>query len=374
MKTLSYEQMQGLETPCIVVDMEQVQRNIRKMQEIADRRRCCLRPHIKTHKSAQLARMQLEAGACGISCATVSEAEIMAAAGIEDIFIAYPLVGTHKLIRAEQLYRRVKRLILAVDSVEGAKALSRLAVSGKLTLEVRLEIDTGAGRTGIPMAELKKTGQEIWGLEGLAVTGIYTFKSLIYRGQPTKDAGLAGAEEGAMMAEAAKLLREIGFAIREVSAGSTPTAEACAATGMVSEVRPGSYIYYDRMTYLEGACAAEEIAAAVYATVVSTPEPSMAVVDGGSKTFSGDVILGSPPFYFDSYAFLPDHPHLLLERMNEEHGILRSRQGPTGLSVGDVVAMIPLHICTAVNLQDHFYAVSENRIRQMPVDARGALV
>ncbi len=371
---LSYDQMQQLETPCIAVDMAQVQRNIQKMQDIAERSRCLLRPHIKTHKSTEIARMQLSAGACGITCATVSEAEVMAAGGIQDIFIAYPLIGAHKLIRAEQLCRGVKRLILAADSFAGARELSRLAVAAGLILEVRLEIDTGAGRTGIPMDKLAETGQEILRLEGLDITGIYTFKSLVYHGQPTKDAGLAGAEEAGMMAEAAEQLRRMGFSIRDISAGSTPTAAACAAGGGINEIRPGTYVYYDRMTYLEGACTEEETAAAVYATVVSTPEPSLAVVDGGSKTFAGDVVLGKPPFYFDTYAFLPEHPHLILERMNEEHGILRTRQGPTGLAVGDVVMLIPLHICTAVNLQDKFYAIKNDEIIRMPVDARGRSV
>lgn len=374
MITLSHEQIQQLETPCIVIDMEQVQRNIHNMQSIADRRQCLLRPHIKTHKSVEIAKMQLAAGACGITCATVSEAEVMAAGGIQDIFIAYPLVSTHKLIRAVQLHRQIKRLILAVDSIAGARILSQMAVSENTILEVRLEIDTGAGRTGIPMAELDEAGQALWGLEGLRVTGIYTFKSLIYRDQPTTDAGLAGAEEGSMMAEAAKRLRKMGFEIQDISAGSTPTAASCADAGLVNEIRPGTYVYYDQMTHLEGACAADEIAAAVYVTVVSTPKQSLAVVDGGSKTFSGDVVLGKPPLFFRNYAVLPDHPHLLFNRMNEEHGILRSRQGPTGLSVGEVVAMVPLHVCTAVNLQDTFYAVSGNEIKRMPVDARGKLV
>ena len=149
------------ETPCLVVDVEKARENVARMQREVSACGCRLRPHIKTHKMPFFAQMQLEAGASGITCAKVSEAEVMAQGGAEDIFIAYPMVGEFRIRRALALKKQVKRLILAVDSLEGAKALSQAAQEAGEALEVRLEVDTGAKRTGVP-------GRAWWSWERLS--------------------------------------------------------------------------------------------------------------------------------------------------------------------------------------------------------------
>lgn len=365
-----------LETPCIVADMQQVVSNIMKLQNIANECNCCLRPHIKTHKSVEIARIQIEAGACGITCAKVSEAEVMAENGIEDIFIAYPLVGEHKLKRALLIYNKVKRLILAVDSIDCARALSEFAQKENVIFEVRIEVDTGAKRTGIVTENLERYAKEIKTLRGIQVTGIYTFKSLVYHNAPTTDNNLAGLEEGQLMAEIAEKLNLLGFDIKDISAGSTPTGESCARTGLVTEIRPGTYVFYDQMTYMEKACEFNEIAAVVYSTVVSVPNPSYAVVDAGTKTFSCDVRLQESPFYYEGFAYIPGRKDLILDRMNEEHGIIRATDREIDLKVGDIIPIIPVHICTAVNLQNELYLYSKEneKLWKTKVDARGMLV
>ncbi len=358
-----------LETPCIVVDQQQLVCNIAKLQNIANEHNCSLRPHIKTHKSVEIARMQIDAGACGITCAKVTEAEVMAENGIEDIFIAYPLVGEHKLKRALFLYHKVKRLILAVDSIDFAQ-------KENVVFEVRMEVDTGAKRTGITPDKLEPYAKEIKKLKGIQVTGIYTFKSLIYHNAPTTDNNLAGLEEGKLLAEIARKLNLLGFEIKDISAGSTPTGESCAKTGLVTEIRPGTYVFYDQMTYMEKACEFNEIAAAVYATVVSVPDPSYAVIDAGTKTFSCDVRLQEPMFYYEGFAYIPDREDLILDRMNEEHGIIRTTKKEIQLKVGDIIPIIPVHICTAINLQNEIFLYSNEDVtlRKIKVDARGMLV
>src|SRR5699024_348820 len=213
------------------------------------------------------ARMQVEAGACGITCAKVSEAEVMAAGGLRDIFIAYPLVGAFRIRRALALARHLDRLILAVDSLPGAEALSEAAAAAGQEVEIRLEIDTGAGRTGIPFSEAAALACRIARLPGLRLTGIYTFKSLVYRGAPTEDTDLAAREEGELMAEAARRLRAAGVEIRDISAGSTPTALGAAQTGLVTEVRPGTYLFNDLLLCQEHAATPDEIAVRYAATV-----------------------------------------------------------------------------------------------------------
>ncbi len=366
--------MTHLETPCIVVDYEQCMRNIQKVQHIADRNGCRLRPHIKTHKSIYWAKKQIEAGASGITCAKVSEAEVMASGGIDDIFIAYPVVGEFRVRRAAALNRQIRRLIVGVDSAEGAQTLSKEAVKSGKILEVRVEVDTGAKRTGESPDRVLSLARQICRLPGLNLAGIYTFKGLVCNNKVTTDAKAAGREEGQLMHDVYEQLKANGIAVSDISAGSTPTGEAVAETGMVNEIRPGTYIFYDYMCYREGACKPDEIAASMVATVVSTPSPEYAVIDGGTKTFPTDVPLNAPPYYFPAYAITEGNDDLLLTRMNEEHGMLTSKRGNTGLRIGRELRLIPLHICTAINLQNRFYLWKNGTMTECKVDARGMLV
>lgn len=371
---LTREQLASLETPCLVIDMQAVRANLQSMQRAVSAAGCRLRPHIKTHKMPLFARMQIEAGACGITCAKVSEAEVMADGGLRDIFIAYPMVGEHRIRRAAALARRVDRLILAVDSSESADALSKAAVRENTGFEVRLEIDTGAGRTGVPLERAVDLAAQIHAMPGLRLTGIYTFKSLVYQGAPTADIELAAREEGELMAEAARRIREAGVPIEDISAGSSPTGEAVARTGLVNEVRPGTYIFKDQMLCREGVARPEEIAVRYAATVVSAQHAEYAVLDGGCKFFATDVVPDAAPHFYHGYAAVDGRPELCLSRMNEEHGILTAESGATGLHVGDVLLLTPIHVCTAVNQQNAVWLLDNGTLTRVPVKARGMTV
>lgn len=370
---LTREQLAGLETPCVIVDAARARENIRQMQQAVSAAGCRLRPHIKTHKMPLFARMQMEAGACGITCAKVSEAEVMADGGLRDIFIAYPMVGAFRIRRAVALAKRIDRLILAVDSLETARALSD-AAGADTTLEVRLEIDTGAGRTGVPISRAAALAAAVHAMPGLRLTGIYTFKGLVFRGVPTADIALAAREEGELMAEAARRIRAAGVPIEDISAGSSPTGEAVARTGLVNEVRPGTYIFKDQMLCKEGVAQPEEIAVRYAATVVSAQHPEYAVLDGGSKFFATDVVPNTAPHFYHGYAAVDGRPDLCLSRMNEEHGILTAPNGAAGLHVGDVLLLTPIHVCTAVNMQNTVYLLDKGGLVRVPVEARGMTV
>ena len=371
---LTAEQLESLETPCMVIDVARARANVAAMQAQADAYGCALRPHIKTHKMPYFAKMQVEAGAKGITCAKVSEAEVMADGGLDDIFIAYPMVGAFRVRRAIALSRRVKRLILAVDSLEGAIALNAAAKAEDIALEVRLEVDTGARRTGAPRESAVALAKAVAGMENLRLTGIYTFKSLVYHGLPTDNNALAAQEEGEMMADIAQAIRAAGIPITDISAGSTPTGVAVAATGRVTEIRPGTYIFKDVMLTKEHAGTPDEIAVRLYATVVSTPTEQYAVLDGGTKTFPMDVPIQTPPMNYPGYAAVEGRDDLHLSRMNEEHGMLVSDLGKTGLRVGQKIALLPIHVCTALNLQNEVYLLENGKLRKERVAARGMLV
>lgn len=365
--------LEEIETPCIVIDTRQTQKNIEDMQKVCDRAGCHLRPHIKTHKMKDLALQQIKAGAFGISCAKLGEAEIMAEAGIEDIFIAYPIVSKVRLEKARQLNQKIKRLILGVDSVELARELSKLGEREDQTFEVRLEIDTGAKRSGASLEKVASIASEIWNMEHVHLTGIYTFKSLVYQGEATTDALIAAKEEAELMHQVQSLLHERGIGPLEISAGSSPTGKALLQYDYIDEIRPGTYIFNDEMMVREKTCQREDIAAYIIASVVSVRDDGNLIVDGGSKAFSTDIILNQEPYLYEGYAICEDENYTL-SKLNEEHGYLFCKQKEDKYKVGDKLMFIPIHICTTINLYNHVYFYDGITLEKKKVDARGQIV
>jgi D-serine deaminase-like pyridoxal phosphate-dependent protein len=355
-------------TPYLLIDGPQLERNILSMANVARENGVALRPHVKTHKIPGIAREQLEAGAAGITVAKISEAEVMADDGIEDIFIAYPLVTEAKIRQAVRLGERV-RLIVGVDSLEGAKRLSEVA-EGR-NLEVRLEVDTGLRRTGVPLDEAVGLAGEIEAMGNLDLTGIYTYRGAVLGGAKTLELEKAGLEEGQLMVSLAERMRERGIGVDDVSVGSTPTAEYVAKVEGVTEMRPGTYVFYDRMQARLGACSLDDCAAVVVCTVVSRPTRDLAIIDGGSKTFATDVAPGAEPLNLEGYGHIVGYPDAVLERLTEEHGML-SVDEDCNLEVGDTLQIIPNHICSTVNLHDQVYLVGEDgSVEETRVAARG---
>ncbi|MCS7462168.1 alanine racemase [Paenibacillus doosanensis] len=367
--------MSGMpETPCVIIDAERMNRNIQTMAEVARKHNVRLRPHAKTHKIPDVAKLQLEAGAVGITVAKVSEAEVMAEHGIADIFIAYPLVAPGKIERAAALSRRI-RLILGVDSDEGAARMNETAGRLGVQLTVRLEIDTGLRRSGVPYDDAAALAARIHALEHLKLTGIYTFRGALLQQRPTLDLADAGEEEGRIMVQLAERMRAQGIPIADVSVGSTPTGAYAAAVEGVTEIRPGTYVYQDRMQARFGVCGLEDCAGSVLVTVVSRPSPDLAVIDGGSKTFATDVQPNSAPLMLEGFGHVVGYEDAVLERMSEEHGMLRL--GPEaqrkGLKVGDRISVIPNHICSTVNLHNRVLFRQGDVLEPKRVAGRGML-
>jgi D-serine deaminase-like pyridoxal phosphate-dependent protein len=345
--------------------------NLKHMAGACARFGCLLRPHVKTHKCPDLAKVQAEYGGSAITVAKLSEAEIFAEAGFDDIFMAYPLVGAQKLARAAKLSKRI-RLILATDSIIGAKALSDKAVEEGIEFELRMEVDTGMRRSGVPVESATGLAQLISRLPGLNLTGIFTYRNLIYRGVPDPDAKKCGIDEGRIMVRLKEEMQENGLKIGDVSVGSTATAIPCASVPGVTEVRPGTYIFYDPMQADKGACDETMYAAHVDATVISV-KGSLVVIDAGSKSISTDCPPDKPPYNFKGFGKVLGHENLILRSMTEEHGMLENISPSDILSVGDRLSIVPNHICTTVNLYDYAYLVGDgNEIKRIELLARGA--
>ncbi len=357
------------DTPCLVVDEQQARRNIREMQKAAQAAGCVLRPHIKTHKMPYFAKLQLEAGAVGITSCKISEAEVMAAGGMRDIFIAYPLVGAEKLRRACVLSRQVDRLILAVDSIAQAEPMTKAAEDHECVLEVRIEVDCGGGRTGIEMEHFAPLVTFVENAPGLKLTGLYTFRGL---NGGLSDPAQAGAREAELLAQYRAEAEKICGRRLEVSGGSSPTGLVVARSGQVDEIRPGTYIFSDYMMHKECGAPFDHMAACLLVTVVSVHQDYV-VVDGGCKTFSADPVLDQPPYYFETYAYFPQYPQLRIRKLTEEHGMVTAGGPMPDLHVGDILEAIPLHICPTVNLQNQVYVVDGGCVRTETVAGRGKL-
>ncbi|MGW8428554.1 alanine racemase [Peribacillus simplex] len=361
-----------MDTPTIIIDRSKLMNNIKKMADVSSSNKVSLRPHIKTHKIPYIAKEQLNAGAVGITVAKVSEAEVMADYGINDIFIAYPLVTEKKIKKAIELSKRI-RLIVATDCLQGANLLSKFASQSKIKLEVRLEVDTGLRRTGVLYNEALELAKKIKVLPNLHLTGIYTFRGPVLNGKTTLRLKEAGIEEGKVMVNLAKQMRHEGIDIRDVSVGSTPTSEFAAEVAGVTEIRPGTYIFYDAMQEKYGSCAEEECAATVHVTVVSRPSHDLAIIDGGSKTFATDVQPNQPPLLLKGFGKIVGYPNVTLERVTEEHGMLHI-EGDANIRVGDVLQIIPNHICSTVNLHNEVSIIDQyGDCERYAVLARGKL-
>jgi D-serine deaminase-like pyridoxal phosphate-dependent protein len=354
----------GLETPCLIVDLDVVERNARRLQGELDRRGVRLRPHVKTHKSVALARIQIDAGAAGLTVGTLGEAEVMAAAGFSDLFLAYPLWAEgSKAGRLRRLHEG-GGLIVGVDSTEGAERLAEAVSGTSAALPVMVEVDSGGRRTGVGSPEDAVAVALAARRLGLRVMGVFTHGGHGYA-RPEARAG-AAADEVRTLGLAADALAAAGIAVDIVSAGSTPTAVA-AATGQVTEIRAGTYLLGDRQQVALGSIPPDGIAVHVAATVVSTRVPGQVVLDAGAKCLTKDI----PP-YLEGHGFLPAYPSAVIGRVNDYHGIVRVPDGTVAPRLGEVVAVVPNHVCPVVDLFDTFVAVRDGAIvGRWPVDARG---
>lgn len=354
----------GLDTPEIVIDLDVVERNARRLQEALDERGVALRPHVKTHKSPELARIQVEAGARGITVGNLGEAEVFAEAGFDDIFIAYPIRAEgQKAGRLRALLER-DHLSLSVgfDSIDGVERLAAAVRDAESSLRVLLELDPGNRRTGAPPAETERLAAAALRL-GLDVAGVFTHGGHAYRPGGSEP---AGADEVRTLAGGADALRALGIERPVVSAGSTPT-QLTAAIAPVNEIRAGTYLLGDRQQWALGAVPGDGIAVAVAATVVSAAVGGQVVIDAGAKTLTKDV---AP--YLDGYGAIPAYPDAVIERLSDYHGVVRIPHGTPGPRVGEVVAVVPNHVCPVIDTRDSFIVARAGvPVGRWPVAARG---
>jgi D-serine deaminase-like pyridoxal phosphate-dependent protein len=334
-----------LDTPSVTIDLDAVERNIARMQAYCDEHGLALRPHVKTHKLPSIAAQQLEAGAIGICCQKLGEAEVFVEAGARDVFVTFPIIGARKVERLAAL-AGAARVLVAVDSAE---ALEDLAASGA-DVDVVVDCDTGFGRTGVQSpAEAAALAQAV-SAAGLRFEGFMT-----YPAPPGCDAWLREAQE----------LAGGGT----ISVGGTPNAFSTHELEGVTELRPGTYVYGDRACIANGSVPLEDCALRVVATVVSRPTPDRAILDAGSKALTSDLARGA-----EGHGLIVEYPDASIAMLSEEHGHVDLSGCELRPRIGEVVTVIPNHACVVSNLVDEVVVHRSGAVEgTLPVAARGRI-
>lgn len=358
-----------IETPAVLIDIGILESNLSRMADYCHDHNLALRPHTKTHKIPQIARLQMRHGATGITVAKLGEAEVMAEAGLKDILIVYPLFGGNKWRRLAELAKRAS-ISVAMDSLEAATGISQTAQDAGVEIGIRLEFDTGFHRCGLPIDSASiAIAQKIMALRNLRWEGISIYPGHIMGDRESRERDIA--HENAELDRLYAMLDAAGLPHTLVSGGNTPAAFESHRFHGVTEIRPGTYVFNDRNTVDAQAALYADCAATVLATVVSTSVPGKAMLDAGSKTLSADTLLSGGR---KNFGYVLNQPELVLEDLSEEHGHL-AFSGPPSLKVGDLVRIVPNHICPCINLHDRVFVISDdNVVDQWRVLARGHVV
>jgi D-serine deaminase-like pyridoxal phosphate-dependent protein len=358
-----------LDTPALLVDLDVVERNLRRASDYARQHRLRLRPHTKTHKIPEFGRRQLALGAAGLTVAKLGEAEVMVSAGPPELLVAYPVLGPRKLGRLLALARET-RLTVALDSLAAAGPLSEAAAAAGRKVGVLAEVDVGLGRVGVqPGRELTDLAKQLDRLPGLELQGVEFYPGHI---KALDEGGLRAIDR--LSATVGQILEDFdraGLNRAVISGGSTPTLFQSHRVRGMNEIRPGTYIFNDRNTAACGSCRLEDCAASILVTVVSTARQNGMIIDGGSKTFSSDRLVTGGD---ETWGRIVEAPAARFFRMNEEHGYVDLTASPRKFQVGDRVRVLPNHICVAVNLHERIYGIRGDQVEEVwPVEGRGKL-
>ena len=357
-----------LPTPAIVIDVERVRRNVRKLADYAKARGIGIRPHTKTHKSVELARMQLEAGACGLTVAKVGEARAMSQAG-DDLLMAYPAVDSLRCNRLVELAKSAKTVRVGIDSAEAVEALAACAAAAGAEIGILVDVDVGLHRTGVQMPEeALKLAQQVERSKGVRLDGIMFYPGHVKDESPESLRQLAEVE--AKISQTSALWRKHGLEAKIVSGGSTPSAYQSHRMPSMTEARPGTYVFHDMNGVRGGYATFDDVAATIRATVVSTAVPGQFVLDCGSKTLTSDRCGPAPE---SGHGHILEYPDAKIVKLTEEHAQVDARECDRRPRVGERVTVIPNHICPCVNLQDYVWWKEGDELRRVSVDARGCV-
>lgn len=362
-----------LDTPSLLIDKNILSDNLTFMQSYAERNHVRLRPHTKTHKSPEIAKLQLQYGACGIAVAKTGEAEIMAKAGLHDIFIANQVVGDQKLLRIRDLARSVS-ISFGIDSPFHVEAAERIFSGEEKPAQVLIEIEVGENRSGIiEEQDFFALLDTIKRCPHVHLKGLFSHDGNCYSAESVEACAeiAIGAQKRTL--HFAKLAADYGMPCEVVSYGATPTfMNQVPILDGITELRPGTYALMDA-SQGNAIGTLERCAASVLATVISKPTAERVILDVGAKGLTmqsrTEGICATP-----GKGTLPDYPGVSIDSMFDEHAILLNRAFHDQVQIGDKVRIIPVHICPVCNLYEKAYLIeNETVIGEIQIACRGAL-
>lgn len=358
-----------LPTPCILLDMGVLERNIEKYQILANKYGKELWPMVKTHKSTALAHMQRKAGATGFLCGTLDECEALCDEGLSPLMYAYPPAGKASVERIIALGRKTE-IIVRFDSFEAAAALNAKAAKAGIKIGYTLIIDCGLHRFGVLPEEAAALMVRLEGLGQLIYRGISSHSGQVYGAQCPEDVPGYAREETEALSKAVKLLSSAGFAPELVTTGSTPTFVPTVADENIGIYHPGNYVFNDCIQISNGSCREEDCALTVLASVISNPQDGVFICDAGAKCLGLDKgAHGNSSI--SGHGRLIGCPEVTVSALSEEVGKLRV-SGTTTLKVGELIRIIPNHACSTANLTDYFICCrGDDACGIMEVDIRG---
>jgi len=347
-----------LPTPTVLIDLPTMRRNIAAMADHARSLGVALRPHWKTSKVAEVGRMQLEAGAVGLTAATAGEVTALVEEGFPDVFWAYPPVGAARVRTAVEAAAKT-RLIVGVDSLASVAALAEAAADARVTIDVRLEVDSGLGRMGVRPEGAVELARALDRLDGVRLDGVFTHEGHVQGiGADPEKRTATGLAAGRMLVEVADAIRADGIAVGSVSVGSTAGARSAPTVSGVTEARPGTYVYGDENQVSIGTVAPEDTAMTVLSRVISVQRGDPVLVDAGTKGMGADGSMHGD----GRIGTVVSAAGGVLALGHEEHGFLR---GAHGLSVGDLVRIRPNHACGTSNMHSHVVAVEDGVVHDV---------
>lgn len=371
----------SLNTPAILVDLDKLDSNIAQMASLAASADLKLRPHTKIHKSTYVSQLQLAAGACGISVSKLSEAEVYADAGQNDIMVVHPFYGDQKFSALKSLVSRTN-ISCVFDNIQTAHKISQIGQVANIKIPLLLKIDTGCNRFGIAPGEpALKMAKEVTKMPGVELAGILTHECATDQTSGGGVEKVAYASASAMSMTASKL-RNSGIPIKDIIAGSTATAKALCKYSTtfpeITEIHPGAYVFGDRIYINSFSMQEQECAVTVLVTVVGTPTRNRACIDAGYKTLGADPMLFMAARETDfeqwtpTYGIIKGHSDIKLERLSEEIGILALNDTDNQIQIGDKLEILPNHVSLAVNQHERIYGVRDGIIEtEIPVECRG---
>ncbi len=363
-----------LETPALLIDYEQLMKNINFMQNKANVFKVALRPHTKTHKMPYLAKMQIEAGASGITVAKVGEAEVMAEQGMDDIFIANEIVGENKLERIKNLSRFIN-ISTGVDCSEHVEALNRVFEGEEKKIDILIEIEVGEKRSGIiEENDMRDLLDFIKTKNNVHLKGIFAHEGHTYQAASIEDCILEFETAQKRVMRFAHIANEKGFELETVSIGATPSLMlGDKIVPGITEIRPGTYILMDT-AQANAIGTYERCAASVLTSVISLPTNERIITDAGAKALTAQS-RSAGICKTRGKGYIKNSKNVYIFDVYDEHGIIYDKEMNDKIEIGDKIEIIPNHICPVCNLYDQAYLVSQGKIlKVMDIACRGKLV